>query len=175
MQYVLDIFYYSVYNNGCRWNFVIIFHPQPTISPPFSLNLLYNKHIRVFYTKLTTHASSLANTRTLEIVDVQLAWLILRALYYYYKKQYEENEDKSVLEEYIFCIFNTVPRIFHDANVLPSCSKSCTMYNSPFIFALFRIISFIFTRYLFNIIIILYFFELFYFFSCIFLSISIYF
>ena len=35
MQYVLDIFYYSVYNNGCRWNFVIIFHPQPTISPPF--------------------------------------------------------------------------------------------------------------------------------------------
>lgn len=52
---------------------------------PFSLNLLYNKHIRVFCTKLTTHASSLANTRTLEMVDVQLAWLILRALYYYYK------------------------------------------------------------------------------------------
>ena len=70
---------------------MIIFHPQPTISPSFSLNLLYNKHIRVFYTKLTTHASSLANTRTLEIVDVQLAWLILLALYYYYKKQYEEN------------------------------------------------------------------------------------
>ena len=87
---------------------MIIFHPQPTISPPFSLNLLYNKHIRVFYTKLTTHASSLANTRTLEIVDVQLAWLILLALYYYYKKQYEENEDKSVLEEYIFCIFKVV-------------------------------------------------------------------
>lgn len=87
---------------------MIIFHPQPTISPPFSLNLLYNKHIRVFYTKLTTHASSLANTRTLEMVDVQLAWLIFRALYYYYKKQYEENEDKSVLEEYIFCIFKVV-------------------------------------------------------------------
>ena len=87
---------------------MIIFHPQPTISPPFSLNLLYNKHIRVFYTKLTTHARSLANTRTLEMVDVQLAWLILRALYYYYKKQYEENEDKSVLEEYIFCIFKVV-------------------------------------------------------------------
>ena len=87
---------------------MIIFHPQPTISPPFSLNLLYNKHIRVFYTKLTTHASSLANTRTLEMVDMQLAWLILRALYYYYKKQYEENEDKSILEEYIFCIFKVV-------------------------------------------------------------------
>lgn len=75
---------------------------------PFSLNLLYNKHIRVFCTKLTTHASSLANTRTLEMVDMQLAWLILRALYYYYKKQYEENEDKSILEEYIFCIFKVV-------------------------------------------------------------------
>ena len=87
---------------------MIIFHPQPTISPPFSLNLLYNKHIRVFYTKLTTHASSLANTRTLEMVDMQLAWLILRDLYYYYKKQYEENEDKSILEEYIFCIFKVV-------------------------------------------------------------------
>ena len=87
---------------------MIIFHPQPTISPPFSLNLLYNKHIRVFYTKLTTHASSLANTRTLEMVDVQLAWLILRDLYYYYKKQYEENSDESVLEEYIFCIFKVV-------------------------------------------------------------------
>ena len=49
---------------------MIIFHPQPTISPPFSLNLLYNKHIRVFYTKLTTHASSLANTRTLEITKM---------------------------------------------------------------------------------------------------------
>lgn len=53
-------------------------------------------------------ARALANTRTLEMVDVQLAWLILRDLYYYYKKQYEENSDESVLEEYIFCIFKVV-------------------------------------------------------------------
>jgi len=39
------------------------------------------------------------------------------------------------------------------------------LHNVQFLlaFALFRIISFIFTRYLFNIVIILYFFELFYF------------
>ena len=81
----------------------------------------------------------------------------------------------SLIFQQIFCNFITVSRIFHDIITLLSCSKSCTMYNSFSIFALFRIISFIFTRYLFNIVIILYFFELFYFFSCIFLSISIYF
>ena len=109
MQYVLDIFYYSVYNNGCRWNFVIIFHPQPTISPPFSLNLLYNKHIRVFYTKLTTHASSLANTRTLEMVDVQLAWLILRALYYYYKNNMRKTRTNSFLRNIFFAFSRSSP------------------------------------------------------------------
>ena len=109
MQYVLDIFYYSVYNNGCRWNFVIIFHPQPTISPPFSLNLLYNKHIRVFYTKLTTHASSLANTRTLEMVDVQLAWLILRALYYYYKNNMRKTRTYPFLRNISFAFSRSSP------------------------------------------------------------------
>lgn len=63
---------------------------------PFSLNLLYNKHIRVFCTKLTTHASSLANTRTLEMVDVQLAWLILRALYYYYKNSMRKTRTRAL-------------------------------------------------------------------------------
>lgn len=65
-------------------------------------------------------ARALANTRTLEMVDVQLAWLILRDLYYYYKKQYEENGDESVLEEYIFCIFKVVTVSY---NVIQSSDK----------------------------------------------------
>lgn len=77
--------------------------------------------------------------------------------------------------QHIFCIFIIVPRIFHDVIALPSCSKSCIIYTFCLIFELFRIISFIFPCYLFNIIIFLYFFELFYFSSCIFLATSIYF
>ena len=44
-------------------------------------------------------ARALANTRTLEMVDVQLAWLILRDLYYYYKKQYEEKS--TIVQQHI--------------------------------------------------------------------------
>ena len=54
-------------------------------SPPFPSTYCIINILAFFTPKLTTHASSLANTRTLEMVDVQLAWLILRALYYYYK------------------------------------------------------------------------------------------
>ena len=93
---------------------MIIFHPQPTISPPFSLNLLYNKHISVFYTKLTTHASSLANTRTLEMVDVQLAWLILRALYYYYKKQYEDVTSCILSNLRSYLLENYVAKVYYE-------------------------------------------------------------
>lgn len=76
---------------------------------PFSLNLLYNKHIRVFYTKLTTHASSLANTRTLEMVDMQLAWLILRALYYYYKNSMRKTRTNPFLRNISFAFSRSSP------------------------------------------------------------------
>ncbi len=81
----------------------------------------------------------------------------------------------SPVFQHIFCIFIIILCIFHDVITLPSCSKSCIIYTFCLVFELFRIISFIFSCYLFNIIIFLYFFELFHFFSCIFLSTSIYF
>lgn len=81
----------------------------------------------------------------------------------------------SLIFQQIFCNFITVSRIFHDVITLLSCSKSCIVYTFYFIFELCSIISCIFTCYLFNIITFLHFFEFFLFFSCIFLSTSLYF
>lgn len=83
--------------------------------------------------------------------------------------------NSSLVFQQIFCIFIIVSCIFYGIITLLSCSKSCIVYIFYFIFELSGIISCIFPCYLFNIIIFSYFFEFFHFFSCIFLSTSIYF
>lgn len=53
-------------------------------------------------------ANALANTHTLEMVDVQLSWMIFRDLYHYYKKLYEETADPALLDDYILCLFKVI-------------------------------------------------------------------
>ena len=54
-------------------------------------------------------ARALANTRTLEMVDVQLAWLILRALYYYYKNNMRKTRTNPFLRNISFAFSRSSP------------------------------------------------------------------
>ena len=58
--------------------------------------------------ELCEFASKLANTQTLVMVDVRLAWTLFRDLCTYYKKVYEESAETTALDHYIFCLHKIV-------------------------------------------------------------------
>ena len=55
--------------------------------------------------ELITFSDELANTRTLEMVDVRLAWLIADKLELFYEKRYKEEITEETKNRYIHCLF----------------------------------------------------------------------
>lgn len=58
--------------------------------------------------ELIEFARELANTKTLEMVDVRLAWLIFRDLCDFYEVKYKETADGDTLDSYIVCLHKVV-------------------------------------------------------------------
>ena len=73
--------------------------------------------------KLIEFSDALADTRTLEMVDVQLAWMIVNVLEPYYDTLRREKSDPEYTYKYIHCLFR------HQAlsyNVVQLCDRGRT-------------------------------------------------
>lgn len=70
--------------------------------------------------ELMDFAENLADTKTLEMVDVRLAWLILKDLSGYYERKYQESATAQLQDQYIFCLYKLLAISY---NVIQVCDK----------------------------------------------------
>ena len=70
--------------------------------------------------QLMEFSNELADTRTLEMVDVRLGWVIADALTPFYEKLLRENGGASYLEKYIHCLYRRQVLAY---NVVQTCDR----------------------------------------------------